>query len=255
MSALEVYLSGDSGNTDPLMSIGGRVSVSGDFSFQTFVQDTALPGVTIDRLGNNAIGSAVLSYEKMQNGAYLFRWTPESTDSFAGRVVSASGRYGLATAHGIGNGFVVLDIDVLALSANVASTSVTVRNTVGTLFSEVSEDEAYSGMVDYRCVYLKNAHTSKTFTNGLLEVRRISGLPSSLAVGADFSGAGDGITTGVATTPVDRFTSPGVLFGQQATIPTLAPGQYAAVWIRRTIPEGWFIDGVDSNLLLVSGEF
>lgn len=118
----------------------------------------------------------------------------------------------------------------------------TVEVTPGTLFDDVTGDEANSGKVYYRCVYLKNTDAN---AGGWIS--------PYLWVSTDVSAAGDAVAiaqTGNAKNAsaeakaADEFTAPS---GPSFTKPTTKGGgillktgpyvqnDYIAIWIRRTI--------------------
>lgn len=254
VSALGFYLSGGTSNPDPNLSIGGQISTTA-FQFQTFDQKTSLPGVTIEQIGNSSIGVGVLSYEETDDG-YIFKWIPPGSGSTAGRLVTGSGKYGILTANGVGTGYCVVTIAWDGLSAGLVETKVKVSNNIPNIFSSVDATQAESGYTSHRCVYVKNQHPDQTLTNLKLSSFREGNTGSVVEVAADTAGAGNGISTGIATTPASETADPALNFSSEATLPDLLPGQTSAFWMRRTIYQGWYKElNPDVHLLLLTGGF
>ena len=106
------------------------------------------------------------------------------------------------------------------------------------LFDPVTAAEASAGMLDYRCYYIKNMNTTDTWFGVEVWVQTAPSI-FLYSIGLDAAGAGDGVTTGVATTIVNETTAPGsVTFSEPTGSPglsigNLTAGQVHAVWIRR----------------------
>ena len=255
VSAIGVYLSGGTSNTDPNSSLGGQIS-SEQFQFQSFIQKTTLPGVTIKRVGNSGLGTGVLQYQRWGDG-YVFKWIPRGADSAFGRIVNGSGEFGVLTAGGIGNGHIVLDIDFSLLSGSgLEQSEVEVTSVVSNLFSDLKAAKASVGMVSYRCLFIKNERTSGTLSGLTLSTFKDGNTGSEILVGVDPAGVGNGVSTGVATTPADEETDPGMMFKETIDLPDITPGDCLAVWFRRNIPIGWYKNlSPDVHLLLLNGGF
>lgn len=253
-ASLLYHLSGGTGNSDPDASLGGQISTT-EFQFQTFVQSATIPGVNIVRVGNSGLGVGVLRYEE-RGTDYVFRWIPYGSDPTSGRTIAGSGEYGVLSANGVGTGYIVVDVDYPNLSAGVVETEIEIRNVIPNIFSDLGASQATGGYTSHRCLYVKNEHLSKTLTGLKIETFKDANTGSVVEVAADPAGAGDGISTGVATTPVDETTPPGFAFSNSVTLANIPPGQTAAFWLRRTIPAGWYKElNPDVHLLLVTGRF
>lgn len=122
-----------------------------------------------------------------------------------------------------------------------------VNGTLENLFDIVSIGEASAGHEDYRCFYVKNINPTDTIFDVRAWIETNTPSPTTtVAIGADPAGVGNGSTTGVAVTIVNEITAPaGVVFSTPASaaagIPggaALAPGQSLAFWVRRTISAG-----------------
>jgi hypothetical protein len=138
-----------------------------------------------------------------------------------------------------------------------------------TLLNDVNRDEAAAGLVDYRCIYVRNNSSSDALQ--LVWVTTEPGEHAVLGVGVPTEAAGVPVAT-----IADRTTAPsGVTFGAPPRSPggalslgTIPAGSYRGLWIRRTVPaatpglsdNGWTIT-VQSSLPLAdvmtsfSGEF
>lgn len=149
----------------------------------------------------------------------------------------------------------------LSLGGVISSTEI-VDNIDNNLFDDVTGDESASGDVEYRCIYIKNTHTTITLQNAVVYISQETPGDDIIDIGLDPAGVGDGSTTGVATTIPDESTAPtGVTFSHPTTKATglsigdLAPGQCIAIWIKRTVPAGAAAKAGNSFQLSVEGEW
>lgn len=131
----------------------------------------------------------------------------------------------------------------------------------GGLFDDASAAEATAGDIEYRCLYIFNRHAADSLTSVVvwIEVQTTSA-DTSLDIGLDPAGNGNGATTGVATTVANEGTAPGgVAFSAPATagaglsIGTLGPGEGRAIWLRRTVNAGAVAASLDRCELRVQG--
>lgn len=122
-----------------------------------------------------------------------------------------------------------------------------VNGTLENLFDIVSLAEASAGHEDYRCFYVKNVNATDTIYDIRAWIETNTPSPTTtVAIGADPAGVGDGVTTGVAVTIIGEVTAPaGVTFSTPvsaaAGVPggvNLGPGQALGIWVRRTISAG-----------------
>jgi len=106
------------------------------------------------------------------------------------------------------------------------------------LFDQVSGDESAAGDVEYRCVYIQNNNGTLTAQNPKVWIEtQTTSNDTDIAIGL-----GDAAVGATEAAIADEETAPAnVTFSQPADkaggldIPDLAPGEYIAVWIRRTI--------------------
>lgn len=122
-----------------------------------------------------------------------------------------------------------------AASLGGAKSSTVVPATVTNHFDAVSGAEAIAGDVEYRCLYLHNAHASLTLQGATVTVA--SDTPeASTTISV---GVGTSAVNGTEQTVADENTAPsGVTFGTVATLGDIPAGQHRAVWVRRTVTAG-----------------
>lgn len=109
------------------------------------------------------------------------------------------------------------------------------------LFDDVSGDESAAGDIEYRGIYVKNAHGSLTWQSVKIW---ISSLTSSADTELDIALADEGVNAAMETI-ADEATAPsGPSFSRPTTKSGgLSPGdipagQYVGVWVRRTVTAG-----------------
>ena len=125
------------------------------------------------------------------------------------------------------------------------------------LFDQVSGAEASAGDVEYRCLYVKNAHGTLTLQNAVIYV--LTETPS--ADSDELIGLGTSAVNGVEQTVADESTAPiGVTFaqangsGNALSIGDIPAGQHKAIWIRRDISAAASAVNSDASVLRVQGE-
>ena len=125
------------------------------------------------------------------------------------------------------------------------------------LFDDVAPDQASVGMVDYRCVYLRNTHASSPLVNATIWIAQDTASPDDhIEIGIDPAGIG-----GEAPLMADpSIEPPGVTFARPLdaasalVIGTLGPGQWCPIWIRRVVQPGAGAYGGNTFVLEVDGE-
>lgn len=111
----------------------------------------------------------------------------------------------------------------------------------GNVFADLTEAQRIAGAVHYRCLYVVN--TSPTDTMANLTVW-LDGLPvnagTAMAIGDDAAAV-----NGTATTVANETTAPGSVtfsaptsYASGINLGTLAPGDFVAFWVRRTLTAG-----------------
>lgn len=111
----------------------------------------------------------------------------------------------------------------------------------GEVFADITEAQRVAGTVHHRCLYVVNTHPTETMANLTIW---LDGLPvnagTTMAIGDDAAGV-----NGTAVTVANETTAPGsVTFSAPTTyasginLGTLAPGDFVAFWVRRTVAAG-----------------
>lgn len=144
----------------------------------------------------------------------------------------------------------ILDTDILRQLSGGASNSSALASLGGAIsttaaadpyFDTVVSGEATAGDVEYRCLYIKNNHGTLTLQSPKLWI-------TAQPAGGDVVfavGLGTASVSGTEQTVADESTAPtGVTFSAPASkgaglsLPALGPGQWVAVWFRRTVSAG-----------------
>lgn len=238
--ALEKRLSGGAANVDPNASLGGAKSTSVILS-QDVTIVTPISGVTlIEGRGNDqpTASPSVGNVAFIQTTTEL-RWTPPLKVAGTPVDVSVDGRYTLAGPDD--EDLLIVDVVAASLPVSDTNSNVSVDGQANTLFDDVGAVEAFLGVTNYRCYYVENIDATDTLF-GVKVFIESQPSPGSdvLDIGIDPAGI-----NGVATTIVNELTAPaGVSFSQPSTyaagllIGDLTPGDFQAIWIRRTVPPG-----------------
>ena len=141
-----------------------------------------------------------------------------------------------------------------ALSYGGAMSSVSAPST---LFSNVSSSQASAGLIDYRCIYVRNNHGSLTLEDPVLWISvNTPSTDTTVAVGlgAAAVNATEDATAGVTTAPAGvSFSSPSS-FGAGIAMADLPAGQHKAIWIRRTVTAGAAAYSNDGFTIVVRGD-
>lgn len=133
-----------------------------------------------------------------------------------------------------------------------------VDNTDENLFDDVSGAEHTAGDVEYRCIYVHNAHGSLTLTSAVVWIQSdTSGADSDISIAV-----GTAAVNGTEQTIANESTAPsGVSWSDAATsraaglaLGDLPAGQHKAVWIRRTISAGSTPQAADTASIQAGGD-
>lgn len=124
------------------------------------------------------------------------------------------------------------------------------------LFDDVSSAEASAGDIEYRLVYVHNAHASLTLIGAKVWIQTNTPSASTdVAIGLAAAGA-----NATETAVANENTAPsGVTFSQPSSfagglsLGDLAPGQHFGVWVRRTVTAGAGVAS-DNFTLRVQGD-
>jgi hypothetical protein len=123
------------------------------------------------------------------------------------------------------------------------STTDMVDATLNNLFDDITGDENAAGTVDYRCIFIYNAHATLTLLSAIvwLSAEVAGGANAAIAVdnvaasaiGATAAQADQIATEITAPTAVSAFSSPTTKAAGLA-LGNIGPGQCRAIWVRRT---------------------
>lgn len=167
-------------------------------------------------------------------------WIPPGAGVVDGIDVSAGGRFRIPSSL---NGSVVVDVVALSLPAtNQTDADIQATDLLNQAWDDYDRTDSFEGAIEYRCHYVKNTHSIDTAFNVGIFIDTDAVGADAIGLGIDPASVGDGVTTGVATSIVsDQDPPSAVTFSAPArggalALGNLAPGQMAAVWIRRTLP-------------------
>jgi hypothetical protein len=148
--------------------------------------------------------------------------------------------------------------DVNASLGGARSSVEVVDNVDNNLFDDVSGAEHTAGDVEYRCIYLRNAHGSLTLTGAVVWISSdTSGVESDLSIAV-----GTSAVNGVEQTVADESSAPaGVSWSDAAVsratglaLGNLPPGEHKAIWLRRTITAGSTPQAADTCAVRFGGD-
>ena len=256
LAELKWYLSGGStgsGNTDTTKSTGGVITTTVVLSQLATASSSPISGVTLGDAAGNALGAGSLIYTYSATTP-TFRWQPYQGSAGTAITVTADGTYAIPA--GSNNG--VLNITVVFASLPGASKTDTVTITSQSLkiFDAVTKEQARTGLVEYRCLYLKNTGTTATTddkANIAIFIANNTTGADTISIGLATQAPGTG--TGVSGTdyPADTTSETGVPAGVTFSAPTSAAPLTAfnltstagstytkALWICRTVPAGTY---------------
>jgi hypothetical protein len=161
-----------------------------------------------------------------------------------------------------GNGNDATSTPAASLGKNISTTEIT-DNTLNNLFDDVSGDENAASDVEYRCIFVHNAHATLTWTGV------VAWLSAEVAGGASIEIAIDDIedsaiadTNDQADTIADESTAPGAGVGAFSAPTTkatglalgdIAPGYCRAIWVKRTAANTVAVDN-DGVTISVAGD-
>jgi hypothetical protein len=135
------------------------------------------------------------------------------------------------------------------------STTEVVDNTVGNVFDAITGAENAASDVEYRCVFIHNAHATLTLYTAKVYVSAEVAGGANAAIGVDTTAASAiGSASAQALSVADEGTAPaGVSFSTPTTtgaaldLGDIPAGQCKAIWIRRTATNSAALasDGLD----------
>ena len=127
-----------------------------------------------------------------------------------------------------------------SLGKYISTTQIT-DNTLNNLFDNISGDENANSVVDYRCIFVHNAHASLTWQAPVVWLLSEVAGGASIMIGVDPTAASAIGSAGAQAVQVaNETTAPaGVSFSAPTTqgaalaLGDIAPGQCKAIWVRR----------------------
>lgn len=136
----------------------------------------------------------------------------------------------------------------LSVGGDISSTEVS--SLLNGLFDAVTADEATSGVVDYRCIYLMNTNATDTVDDIKLWIQSQTTSPDTeIAIGLDPVGA-DGVA---GSDPEDPTYSAPSDVGSALDMGDFVAGTFYAFWLRRTVNPGASSSASDATQLRVTG--
>lgn len=125
-----------------------------------------------------------------------------------------------------------------------------------TIFDDVSSAEAAAGDVEYRLVYVHNAHATLSYQNAAVWIQtQTPSASTDVAIGLAAAGL-NATETAVAnegTAPAGVTFSAPSTFAAGLSLGTIPAGQHYGVWVRRTVNAG-ASSASDSFTLRVQGD-
>ena len=242
--ALDFYLSGGAGNTNPNNSLGGARSsqiLAADSC--GYLSGDSIAGVTIlggygNYLYTGSVNNPSLKYSVL-NGAKRLIFTPFGVaagtlldDISNALLVHAGGEFSLVWSDAGGYRSVTVSVTPASLPVIDTTARLVVSRGMNSLFDNTKVESDYLPEVDYRGVYLMNNDAASVAAKVFME--RPAG-SANILLGLDPSGV-----NGVPATLANEATAPsGVTFSQaidedSSLAVTLAAGDQIAVWIKRT---------------------
>ena len=158
LSEIQFFLSGGSvgsGNIDVTKSTGGVITTTKIVS-QLAVGAAAPSGITYGDAAGNTLGVGKLVY-LYNAGLPTLQWQPPKGVIGDAVDVSVTGTYALQGASNTG----ILTVDIVASSLPGADTDddVTITAQALKIFDTVTKAQALAGLIEYRCIYIKNTGT------------------------------------------------------------------------------------------------
>lgn len=240
---LQFRLSGGAGNSNPMLSLGGAMSAT-VMTSQNTTAVIVLSGVTITFSGGMTVGIRNYIRHTYNLGIHTLELM-DATDGVYGPAVdvTAGGTFFLA---GQNRGSIAVNVVPANLPLSSGTGSFTASNIKNNLFDDVSKVDALNGAQDYRCIYLHNTHATEALLQVAIYGFGAGGNPAVAGdkfwVGADPAGAGNGSSTGVATTIANELAVPtGVTFSSPIlaaplVLGAIQPKEARAIWLRRDVP-------------------
>jgi hypothetical protein len=125
-----------------------------------------------------------------------------------------------------------------------------------TIFDDVSSAEAAAGDVEYRLVYIHNAHATLSYQTAAVWIQtQTPSASTDVAIGLAAAGlnATETAVANESTAPVGVIFSAPSTFAGGLALGTIPAGQHFGLWIRRTVSVG-AASAADSFTLRVQGD-
>jgi hypothetical protein len=204
-----------------------------------------MTGITIINAMGNPVGDGVLRWTPSNE---TLSWRRNGGVSFVGVPIPADGLYSL----GDNNGYLVVDVVKASLPTGSLDATVPVIRAVNRTFDNVSPAQSLAGLVEYRCFYLSNTSASATAFGVTLWVKNQPVGDDTLSIALDPKGKN--VT---ALTIANEEDSTNVLSAISWSAPSsqaaglvigdLAPDDYYAFWMRRTVPPDTYNQVVENH--------
>jgi len=129
--------------------------------------------------------------------------------------------------------------------------------TMHNLFDRVSSVEAAAGLIEYRCIYVRNEHATLDWQDVRVFIDSQTTSPDTsvaVALGSAAINATEQTIANEGTAPTGgvAFTTP-ANYAAGLVVGNLAPGQHKSIWIRRNVTAGAAVAN-DSFVLGVRGD-
>lgn len=147
-----------------------------------------------------------------------------------------------------------------SLGKYISTTEIT-DNSLHNLFDVIAGDENAAGNIEYRAIFVHNAHATLTLQNTKAYLAAETAGGATIAIGVDPTAASAiGAAPAQAVQVANEDTAPaGVVFSAPTTIGTavvlgdIPPGQTKALWVRRTATNSTALAN-DGVTLRIQGE-
>lgn len=125
------------------------------------------------------------------------------------------------------------------------------------LFDDVSSAESVAGRVEYRCVYIHNAHATESYLEPV-KVWLSANTPSTtttieIGVGTAAINATEQTIANETTAPIGVTFSAPSSFATGLAVAAIPAGQHRSIWVKRTVNAGTAATA-DSATLSVQGD-
>lgn len=128
-----------------------------------------------------------------------------------------------------------------SLGKYISTTQIT-DNTLNNLFDDITGAQNAASQVDYRCIFIHNAHATLTLVNAVAYLSSEVSGGASIAIGVDTTGvtaigssSAQAVTiASVTTAPTGPSFSSPTTSGTGISLGDITAGSCVAIWVRRT---------------------